>query len=57
MTLQDVYKRQEFVHFKDYCIAPDGSETLVPVGQGVTCLLYTSLHIEAALVQIRHEQT
>jgi sugar phosphate isomerase/epimerase len=26
----------EFVHFKDYCIAPDGSETLVPVGQGVT---------------------
>ena len=28
--------RVEFVHFKDYCIAPDGSETLVPVGQGVT---------------------
>ena len=28
--------RVEFVHFKDYCVAPDGSETLVPVGQGVT---------------------
>lgn len=28
--------RVEFVHFKDYILRADGSEALVPVGQGVT---------------------